>query len=44
MISDLWGTILAELPDGPGVSTAEIDLDHLSKVRAELPALTHRRW
>jgi predicted amidohydrolase len=43
MIIDPWGTILAELPDGPGMITAEIDLDHLTKVRAELPALQHRR-
>jgi deaminated glutathione amidase len=43
MIIDPWGTILAELPDGPGVITAEIDLEQLSKVRAELPALQHRR-
>jgi predicted amidohydrolase len=43
MIIDPWGTILAELPGGPGVSKAEIDLDQLTKVRAELPALKHRR-
>ena len=43
MIVDPWGTILAELPDGPGVIMAEIDLDQLAKVRAELPALKHRR-
>ncbi len=43
MIVDPWGTILAELPDGPGVISAEIDLDQLVKVRAELPALAHRR-
>jgi len=43
MIIDPWGTILAELPDGPGVITAELDLDQLTKVRAELPALQHRR-
>jgi deaminated glutathione amidase len=43
MIIDPWGQILAELPDGPGVITAEIDLDYLTKVRAELPALKHRR-
>jgi deaminated glutathione amidase len=43
MIVDPWGQILAELPDGPGVITAEIDLDYLAKVRAELPALKHRR-
>ena len=43
MIVDPWGRILAELPDGPGVITAEIDLDYLAQVRAELPALAHRR-
>lgn len=43
MIVDPWGTVLAELPDGPGVITAEIDFAHLAKVRAELPALAHRR-
>jgi predicted amidohydrolase len=43
MIVDPWGKILAELPGGPGVITAEVDLDYLAKVRAELPALSHRR-
>jgi predicted amidohydrolase len=43
MIVDPWGKILDELPDGPGVVVAEIDLDYLAKVRAELPVLTHRK-
>jgi predicted amidohydrolase len=43
LIVDPWGKILAELPDGPGVISAEIDLDYLAQVRAELPALRHRR-
>ena len=43
MIVDPWGKVLAELADGPGVITAEIDLDYLAKVRAELPALKHRK-
>lgn len=43
MIVDPWGTILAELADGAGVVSAEIDLDRLAQVRAELPALSHRR-
>ena len=43
MIVDPWGKVLAELPDGPGIITAEIDLDYLAKVRAELPSLKHRR-
>jgi deaminated glutathione amidase len=43
MIVDPWGKILGELPAGPGLVVAEIDLDYLAKVRAELPALTHRK-
>jgi predicted amidohydrolase len=43
MIVDPWGQVIAELADGPGVITAEIDLDYLAKVRTELPALKHRR-
>lgn len=43
MIVDPWGQILAELPDGPGIISAEIDLDYLAKVRTELPALAHRK-
>ena len=43
MIVDPWGKILAELPDGPGIVMAEIDLDYLAKIRAELPALDHRK-
>lgn len=41
MIVDPWGKILAELPDGPGMVIAEIDLDYLLKVRTELPCLEH---
>jgi deaminated glutathione amidase len=43
MIVDPWGTILAELADGPGAIMAEIDLDRLANVRSELPALEHRK-
>jgi predicted amidohydrolase len=43
MIIDPWGKIAAELPEGPGVTLAEVDLDYLAKVRAELPALMHRK-
>lgn len=43
MIVDPWGKVIAEIADGPGVITAEIDLDYLKKIRAELPALQHRR-
>jgi predicted amidohydrolase len=43
MIVDPWGKVLAELPDGSGIVIAEVDLDFLAKVRAELPALSHRK-
>src|SRR5919108_3231234 len=43
MIVDPWGKILAVVPDGPGIVMAEINLDYLANVRAELPALTHRK-
>jgi predicted amidohydrolase len=41
MIIDPWGKIIAELLDGPGVITAEIDLDYLTRIRTELPCLEH---
>jgi len=43
MIVDPWGKVIAVLPDGPGIIMAEIDLDYLAKIRAELPALDHRK-
>lgn len=42
MIVDPWGTILAELPDGNGVITADIDLDYLHRIRKALPVQEHR--
>jgi predicted amidohydrolase len=43
MIVDPWGTVLARAGDEETVVTAELDGAVLAKVRAELPALTHRR-
>jgi predicted amidohydrolase len=43
MIVDPWGVVLAEVGDHEGVAVAEIDYAHQDKLRAELPALTHRR-
>jgi predicted amidohydrolase len=43
MIIDPWGKILARAPDMPAVIMAEIDLAYLSKVRTQLPALSHRK-
>lgn len=44
LIVDPWGKILAEgAANGEAVIFAEIDLDYLKKVRANLPALEHRK-
>jgi predicted amidohydrolase len=43
MIVDPWGRILARAPERPGIIIAEIDLSYLEKVRAQLPALAHRK-
>lgn len=43
MIVDPWGRVLARASDLPAVIFAEIDLDYLAKVRAELPSLGHRK-
>jgi predicted amidohydrolase len=43
MVIDPWGTVLAQAPDQPAVVTADLDLDRLETVRAELPSLANRR-
>jgi predicted amidohydrolase len=43
MIVDPWGEVLAEAPDGECFVTADLDLDRLRRIRAELPSLTSRR-
>ncbi len=43
MIIDPWGKMLAVLPEGEGVVTAELDLDYMAQVRENLPALKHRK-
>lgn len=42
-IVDPWGRVLAELGDGDGVITADLDRDRLAQVRADMPTLDHRR-
>ena len=42
MIVDPWGVILDRLPRGSGVVAAAISRDHIRRLRASLPALTHR--
>ncbi len=43
MVIDPWGEVLAVQPEGEGVVLAELDLERLAAVRAQLPALAHRR-
>jgi predicted amidohydrolase len=43
MVIDPWGTVLAQAPDTPGVVWADLDLDRLRTIRAELPSLANRR-
>lgn len=43
MIVDPWGVVLDCLPQGEGLVLAELDAARLAEVRAQLPALTHRR-
>ncbi len=43
MIVDPWGTVLARAPEGECVVVADVDFAHQDRIRASLPALTHRR-
>jgi predicted amidohydrolase len=43
MIIDPWGTVLTRAREEEGVAFAEIDLDYLDKIRAQLPSLKNRR-
>jgi deaminated glutathione amidase len=43
MIVDPWGRVLARLPRGTGVITAELDLARQRRLRQEFPAVAHRR-
>jgi predicted amidohydrolase len=44
LIVDPWGEVLADAgPGGPLAITAKLDATTLTRVRAELPALSHRR-
>lgn len=42
LIIDYWGAVLARLPAGEGIVTAELDLDAQREARREFPALSHR--
>lgn len=43
LIVDPWGTVVARASDKPGVITAEIDLDYVTKVRQSTFTLDNRR-
>jgi hypothetical protein len=43
MIVDPWGLVLAQGGDRPAVIVADCDFAELARIRASLPALTHRR-
>lgn len=46
MVVDPWGTVLAEAPDldsKPRIILADIDLEHLQKVRRDMPLWEQRR-
>ena len=43
LVADPWGTVIARAKDIPGITYAEIDLDYLDKIRAQIPSLENRR-
>ena len=43
LVADPWGRVVAEAPDGVGVTFAELDLGEVGHVREILPSLRHRR-
>ena len=43
MVIDPWGEIIAELPEGEGVITADLSVGNLDLIRKSMPVLQHRR-
>ena len=43
MVVDPWGEVLAVCEQGEGMALAKIDAGRIAQVRAQLPALAHRR-
>lgn len=43
-IIDPWGTVLAVVHEGTGIAVADLDLNRLTTVRQQLPALANRRF
>lgn len=42
VLIDPWGTVVAEVAEGPGLVSGIVDVDRIRQVRTSLPALTHR--
>ena len=43
MIIDPWGTVIAQAPDVAGIIRADLDLDRVRALRAQIPVLANRR-
>ncbi len=43
MIVGPWGEVLARLVSGPGFVIADIDREHMQRVRSALPSIEHRK-
>jgi nitrilase len=43
LVVDPWGDIVAMLPEGEGIVAGEVRRERIAEVRAQLPALAHRR-
>jgi deaminated glutathione amidase len=43
LIADPWGDVLAQCAEGEGVALADVEHAYIERVRANLPALRHRR-
>ncbi len=43
MIVDPWGVVVAQAPDAETTIVADLDLDRLAEIRAQLPSLANRR-
>ncbi|TNF07727.1 MAG: carbon-nitrogen hydrolase family protein [Gammaproteobacteria bacterium] len=43
-IIDPWGVVLSDMADGPGVVSADINLNYLRKLRQKMPVHEHRRF
>ncbi|NNJ92550.1 MAG: carbon-nitrogen hydrolase family protein [Gammaproteobacteria bacterium] len=43
MIVDPWGSVLAQVPRGPGSVSVKIDIDFLTNTRRNFPCIDHRK-